>query len=207
MPILPTVLSNWRAKKHRRQRRAVEARQRRRHGSQFDLAFRKTLCHRPRDRQRRRCRQPVGHGGRRSLRVRRYQGRRARRQASGDGRGDRPPGAGPCDRRPCGDGRDLCLGRRRAAGARRADAGQGCPQGRTARRGTDAWAGRSAREVVDAPVLQNAVASGSVLRPGETDQRDQGGVPRREGRRAGAARQGCRPRRREGRHARRARIR
>jgi len=30
------------------------------------------------------------------------------------------------------------------------------------------WAGRSAREAVDAPVLQQAVASGSVLRPGET---------------------------------------
>jgi hypothetical protein len=30
------------------------------------------------------------------------------------------------------------------------------------------WAGRSAREVVDAPVLQRAVAGGSVLRPGET---------------------------------------
>ena len=30
------------------------------------------------------------------------------------------------------------------------------------------WAGRSAREVVDAPVLQQAVARGSVLRPGET---------------------------------------
>jgi hypothetical protein len=30
------------------------------------------------------------------------------------------------------------------------------------------WAGRSAREVVDAPALQNAVASGSVLRPSET---------------------------------------
>ncbi|GLH77870.1 hypothetical protein SSBR45G_27780 [Bradyrhizobium sp. SSBR45G] len=34
--------------------------------------------------------------------------------------------------------------------------------------GLAAWAGRSAREVVDAPVLQQAVASGSVLRPGET---------------------------------------
>jgi hypothetical protein len=34
--------------------------------------------------------------------------------------------------------------------------------------GLAAWAGRSAREVVDAPMLQNAVASGSVLRPGET---------------------------------------
>ncbi|MCK1715643.1 MULTISPECIES: hypothetical protein [unclassified Bradyrhizobium] len=30
------------------------------------------------------------------------------------------------------------------------------------------WAGRSAREVVDTPMLQNAVASGSVLRPSET---------------------------------------
>jgi hypothetical protein len=30
------------------------------------------------------------------------------------------------------------------------------------------WAGRSAREVVDAPMLQKAVASGSVLRPGAT---------------------------------------
>ncbi|MCK1359369.1 hypothetical protein [Bradyrhizobium sp. 199] len=30
------------------------------------------------------------------------------------------------------------------------------------------WAGRSAREVVDAPMLQNAVAKGSVFRPSET---------------------------------------
>ncbi len=34
--------------------------------------------------------------------------------------------------------------------------------------GLTRWAGRSAREVVDAPMLQNAVATGSVLRPGET---------------------------------------
>src|ERR1700738_1636926 len=34
--------------------------------------------------------------------------------------------------------------------------------------GLTAWAGRSAREVVDTPVLQQAVASGSVLRPSET---------------------------------------
>jgi hypothetical protein len=34
--------------------------------------------------------------------------------------------------------------------------------------GLAAWAGRSAREVVDTPMLQNAVANGSVLRPGET---------------------------------------
>ncbi|CAL76744.1 conserved hypothetical protein; putative signal peptide [Bradyrhizobium sp. ORS 278] len=34
--------------------------------------------------------------------------------------------------------------------------------------GLAAWAGRSAREVVDAPMLQQAVAAGSVLRPGET---------------------------------------
>ena len=34
--------------------------------------------------------------------------------------------------------------------------------------GLAAWVGRSAREVVDTPMLQNAVATGSVLRPGET---------------------------------------
>jgi hypothetical protein len=34
--------------------------------------------------------------------------------------------------------------------------------------GLASWAGRSARELVDAPVLQKAVASGSVLRPGGT---------------------------------------
>ena len=34
--------------------------------------------------------------------------------------------------------------------------------------GLTQWAGRSAREVVDAPMLQHAVATGSVMRPGET---------------------------------------
>ena len=34
--------------------------------------------------------------------------------------------------------------------------------------GLSRWAGRSAREVVDAPMLQQAVAKSSVLRPGET---------------------------------------
>lgn len=34
--------------------------------------------------------------------------------------------------------------------------------------GLAAWAGRSARDVVDAPMLQQAVANGSVLRPGAT---------------------------------------
>jgi hypothetical protein len=34
--------------------------------------------------------------------------------------------------------------------------------------GLTEWAGRSARELVDAPMLRNAVASGSVLRPGQT---------------------------------------
>jgi len=34
--------------------------------------------------------------------------------------------------------------------------------------GLGEWAGRSARELVDAPMLQNAVASGSVMRPGQT---------------------------------------
>ena len=79
----------------------------------FVVAFRQALCHRARDRKRRRCRQPVGHGRRRSVRVRRHQGRGARRQASGDGRGHRPAGAGPRRRGPRGDGGDLCLGRRR----------------------------------------------------------------------------------------------
>ncbi len=34
--------------------------------------------------------------------------------------------------------------------------------------GLGEWAGRSAREVVDTPMLQNAVATGSVMHPGET---------------------------------------
>jgi len=34
--------------------------------------------------------------------------------------------------------------------------------------GLTEWAGRSARDMVDVPVLQNAVASGSVMRPGRT---------------------------------------
>src|SRR5436190_8977466 len=34
--------------------------------------------------------------------------------------------------------------------------------------GLTQWAGRSARQIVDAPMLQNAVASSSVLRPGQT---------------------------------------
>jgi hypothetical protein len=34
--------------------------------------------------------------------------------------------------------------------------------------GLTQWAGRSAREVVDTPMLQNAVASGSAMRPGQT---------------------------------------
>src|ERR1700682_3644626 len=34
--------------------------------------------------------------------------------------------------------------------------------------GLTRWAGRSARQIVDAPMLQNAVASGSILRPGQT---------------------------------------
>lgn len=34
--------------------------------------------------------------------------------------------------------------------------------------GLTQWAGRSAREMVDTPVLQHAIASGSVLRPGQT---------------------------------------
>ena len=105
---------------------------------EFDVAFCQALCQRACDRKCRRCRQHVGHGGRRSVRVRRHQGRGARRQASGDGRGHRSAGAGPCRGGPCGDGGDLCLGRRRGAGARRSHAGQGRPQGRAAGRGADA---------------------------------------------------------------------
>ena len=139
MPILPTALSIWRGRKtFRRQRRIVGTGTRCRRGGEFDVAFCQGLRHRACHRQRRRCREHVGHGGRRSVRVRRHQGRGARRQASGDGRGYRSAGAGTCGGRPCGDGGDLCLGRRRGAGARRADAGQGCPQGRAAGRGADA---------------------------------------------------------------------
>ena len=69
---------------------------------------------------------------------------------------------------PGGDGGDLCVGRRR--GPVRA----GLTLVKDARKvgrlgeGLTQWAGRSAREVVDAPMLQQAVATGSVLRPGET---------------------------------------
>src|SRR6267154_6027681 len=35
-------------------------------------------------------------------------------------------------------------------------------------KGLTRWAGRSAREMVDTPMLQHAVASGSVMRPGQT---------------------------------------
>ena len=34
--------------------------------------------------------------------------------------------------------------------------------------GLTEWAGRSARDMIDAPMLENAVASGSVMRPGQT---------------------------------------
>jgi hypothetical protein len=34
--------------------------------------------------------------------------------------------------------------------------------------GLTQWAGRSARDMVDGPMLQNAVATGSVMRPGQT---------------------------------------
>ena len=105
---------------HRGDRRSVAAGERCRHRGKFHLADCKTLRDRPRDRKRRRCREPVGHRGRRSVRVRRHQGYRARGQASRHGRGHRSSGAGSCRRGPRGDGGDLCLGRRRGAGARRA---------------------------------------------------------------------------------------
>ena len=120
------------------------------------------------DRKCRRCREPVGHGGRRSVRVRRHQGCGARRQAPGDGRGDRSAGAGAC-----------CAGLAVTAatyvslgGVAPVRAGLTLVKdarkvGRLGERLTE-WAGRSARQIVDAPMLQHAVASGSVLRPGQT---------------------------------------
>ncbi len=71
--------------------------------------------------------------------------------------------------------------------------------------GLTEWAGRSAREMVDTPMLQNAVASGSVMRPGRNRECHPSRLPRREGRRAGAACQGRRTRQRQGRRAWRAR--
>jgi len=71
-----------------------------------------------------------------------------------------------------------------------ADAGQGCPQVGGWAKGSRHGQADSAREMVDAPMLQNRVASGSVMRPGQIPDGDKSGVPRRKGRRAGASRQG-----------------
>ena len=56
--------------------------------------------------------------------------------------------------------------------------------------GLTEWAGRSAREMVDTPMLQNAVASGSVLRPGaDHDARSRPrSAPRRPARWSGSPR-------------------
>ena len=70
--------------------------------------------------------------------------------------------------------------------------------------GLTQWAGRSAREVVE---RADAAACGRLrigAAAGPDHDRDQGGVSRREGRRAGSPRQGHRAGRREGRHPRRA---
>ena len=53
--------------------------------------------------------------------------------------------------------------------------------------GLTRWAGRSAREVVDAPVFAAGGRKGLGAAPGRDHYCDQGGVPCREGRRAGAA--------------------
>ena len=92
------------------------------------------------------------------------------------------------------------------AGARRSYHGQGCPQGRAAGRGADAMGrplGARGRRCADAAAGGRDGLGAAARRDHE---RDQGGVPRREGRRAGAAGQGRRTRRRKGRHARRARY-
>ena len=131
------------------------------------VAFCKALRQRACDRKRRRCRQHVGHGGRRSVRVRRYQGRGARGQASCDGRGNRSAGAGACHRGPRGDGGDLCL---RSAAWRRC-----APVSRWSR--MPARSGGWARGLPNGPAApramsstrrrcRNAVESGSVTRPG-----------------------------------------
>ena len=162
--------------------------------------IRKALCRGLCDRQFRRHREPVGHGGGRPHRVGRYQGRRARRKTSRHGRGDRSSDTGPGHRRPCRNGGDLRFGRRRDAAARRTVAGQGHPQGGTAERGP-----RDLGRPLGARNGGRARASESGrLRFGVAARRDdqcrEGGVPCRKGRRAGAACQGRRPGRREGRH-------
>ena len=92
------------------------------------------------------------------------------------------------------------------AGARRPQHGQGSPQGRAAGRGADAMGrtlgarGRRCTCVAAGGRKELGAAAG------RDRQRDQGGVPCREGRRAGAAGEGRRTRRRKGRHARRARY-
>ena len=152
------------------QRRSVEARQRCRHRRELAVPFRQTLCHRSRHRQRRRCREPVGHGRRRSLRVRRHQGRGARGQASGDWARRpiiwcsvwRPPGLAVTAATYVSVGGAAPV----RAGL---DAGQGRPQGRAARRGARRM-GRplGARCRRCAACCRRRWPPGSVLRPGQT---------------------------------------
>ncbi len=175
-----------------------------RRGRKFLVAFRQALCRGPGHRQCRRRREPVGHRRRRSLRIRRHPRRGARKQASRDGRGYRPAGAGSRRRGAGGDGGDLCLRRRRRAGARRAHHGQGRPQGRPTGRGAHGMGrplrARNGRRADAAE--RGGVRFGDAAGP--DPHRDQGRVSCREGGRAGASRQGCRARRRKGRHSRRA---
>ena len=105
---------------HRARRRSVEAGQRRGGGRQFHRADSQNVL------------PPVSSPAmptmlpacparcRRSLRVRRHQGRRARGQASRDGRGDRSSHTRARHGGPCRDRGDLRLRRRRRAAARRA---------------------------------------------------------------------------------------
>ena len=72
--------------------------------------------------------------------------------------------------------------------------------------GLTEWAGRSAREVVDTPMLQNAVASGCGDAASANRERDPRRLQHRQSRRAGAACQGRRTGGRKGRLARRTRY-
>ena len=122
---------------------------------------------RPRPRHRR-ARGSVGtrrHGSRRSVRLRRYPRRAARGHAARQRAGGRRADPRLRLRRARGDGGHLCDGRRRGAGARGTDGGQGGAQDRPDRRRR--WRRGSTarvREVVDWTALKRAVRGASLDR-------------------------------------------
>ena len=147
------------AKKHRRQRRVVGPGARCGHRGQFGVAFRQRVCQRAFHRQRRRCREHVGHGGRRSFVFGDIRDvvREGKHLAMGE------------------DTDRLVLGLAAAGLAITAatyvsfggvaPVRAGLTLVKDARKvgrlgeGLTRWAGRSAREMVDTPMLENAVAS------------------------------------------------